>query len=98
MTLMDKKRGQGSGNNTFLVGTIQRIPFPLFLSSVLCVLTAGGLCPVTESNLNHFQSLASGDCGIGGVTDRQQLGQRPVSTVGLWGMGVPQIPPGRDCS
>lgn len=53
---------------------------------------------MAESNLNHFQSLASGDCGIGGVTDRQQLGQRPVSSVGLWGMGVPQIPPGRDCS
>lgn len=53
---------------------------------------------MADSNLNHSQSLASGDCGIGGVTDRQQLGQRPVSTVGSWGMGVPQIPPGRDCS
>lgn len=97
MALMDKKRGQGSGNSPFLVGTIQRIPFPLSCP-LLCVLTAGGLCPVAESNLNHFQSLASGDCGIGGVTDRQQLGQRPVNTVGSWGMGVPQIPPGRDCS
>lgn len=86
------------GGRALLVGTVQRMPsFSPLWSSVPCVLTAGGLCPHGPVSPTT-QSLASSDCDNGEVTDRQQLGHRSVSTVGFWGMGVLQIPPGRDCS
>lgn len=98
--LMDKKKAQGKWEQGIPGWYNSKNSF-LFLSldgSALCTHCRWTM-PLRpcESNPNHLQSLASGDCGHGGVTDRQ-LGHRPVSTVESWGMGVPQIPPRRGCS